>query len=373
LGNINVQIETKIKKLLKRRPVLVTGADGFMGSHLVEALLGYDADVFTFIRATSSGALHHLYPSQKKITILRGDLADKSAVMDSLKVLKNAAKKIGIKPIIFHLGAQAHVGESWKRPYETLSSNTIGTINLLQSILDLNMDIYKLDTAGTSEEYGNVHPEMKNCYRFDKNGGLILDEKSPINPQSVYATSKVAADFLTRNYHSAFGIPTVVTRMFNNYGPRQNPRFITGTIISQALTRDKIELGALTPKRDFCFVKDGARGHIYTALFGNPGEVYVFGYGTTISIGDWYELIMKIGQKRGYWSQKKLVTHVKGRGRLGNSEVQELRVDYSKLNKLTGWKPIYSWEEGLTQMIDWYAQNKDNWMRKVDWLKKNGQ
>lgn len=365
-------IETKIKQLLEDRPVFVTGADGFIGSHLVELLLSYNANVFTFIRATSSGALHHLYHVQDKITILRGDLSDKSATLDALKVLKIATKRVGVKPIIFHLGAQAHVGESWKRPYETLNSNTIGTINILQSILDLELDIYKLDTAGTSEEYGNVNPEMKELYRFDKNGGLILDEKSPLNPQSVYATSKVAADFLTRNYHSAFGIPAVVTRMFNNYGPRQNPRFITGTIISQALMRDRIELGTLSPRRDFCFVKDGARGHIYTALFGNPGEVYVFGYGETISIGDWYKLIMRIGQQKGYWGKKKLVTQVIGRGRLGQSEVQELRVDYGKLNKLTGWKPIYSWEEGLTQMIDWYAKNKDNWMRKVDWLEKNG-
>lgn len=360
--------ETKIKQLLEGRPVLVTGADGFVGSYLVETLLSYNANVFVFIRATSSGALHHLYSVQKQITILRGDLSDKSAVMNGLKILKTAAKKIGSKPIIFHLGAQAHVGESWKRPYETLNSNVIGTINILQSIIDLDMDIYKLDTAGTSEEYGNVYPEMRELYRFDRTGGIILDEKSPVNPQSVYATSKVAADFLTRNYYFAYGIPTVVTRMFNNYGSRQNPRFITGTIISQALMRDKIELGGLTPKRDFCFVKDGARGHIYTALFGKPGEVYAFGYGTTISIGDWYDLIIKIGQKKGYWGKKKLITQVKWRGRLGQSEVQELRVDYGKLNKLTGWEPIYSWEKGLTEMIDWYAQNKDNWMRKVDWL-----
>ncbi len=360
--------EAVIKKLLERRPVFVTGADGFVGSHLVETLLSYNANIFAFIRATSSGALHHLYPFQKKITILRGDLTDKSAVMDGLKILKNASDKIGNKPIIFHLGAQAHVGESWKRPYETLNSNVIGTINILQSIIDLELDIYKLDTAGTSEEYGNIYPEMKGSYRFDKNGGLILDERSPLNPQSVYATSKVAADFLTRNYCSAYGIPALVTRMFNNYGPRQNPRFITGTIISQALTRDKIELGGLTPKRDFCFVKDGARGHIYAALFGNPGEVYVFGYGRTITIGDWYNLIIEIGQKKGYWGKKKLITEAKGRRRLGQSEVLELRVDYSKLNKLTGWKPIYSWEDGLSQMIDWYVQNKDNWMRKVDWL-----
>jgi dTDP-glucose 4,6-dehydratase len=360
--------EPKIKKILKNRPVLVSGADGFMGSHLTEELLKYKADVFVFIRATSSGSLHNINHLQKKIKILRGDLTDKNAVLQTLKVLKIASKKRGLKPIIFHLGAQAHVGESWQRPYETLNSNVLGTANLLQSIVDLKLELFKLDVAGSSEEYGNIKKEMVKSYRFDRRGGLILDERSPINPQSVYATSKVATDFLTRNYHAAYGIPAIVSRMFNNSGPRQSPRFITGTIISQALKRDFVKLGDVTPKRDFCFVKDGARGHIWATIFGKPGEVYVFGSGKTISILDWYRLIMKIGQKKGYWKKKKLLTHTKGMGRLGKTEVEELRVDFTKLNKLTGWKPIYSWEEGLSLTIDWYTHNKRNWIRKVDWL-----
>lgn len=361
-------MDEKIKAILRNRPVLVTGADGFMGSHLTEELVRKKANVYVFIRATSSGALHHISTLQRKVKILRGDLADKNAVLEALKVLKVVSRKTHMNPIIFHLGAQAHVGESWQRPYETISANVLGTINILQSIVDLEMAIYKLDVAGSSEEYGNVHPEMKRFYRFDKTGGLILDERSPLNPQSVYATSKVAADFLARNYHAAFGIPAVVTRMFNNYGPRQNPRFITGTIISQALKRDVIELGDLTPKRDFCFVKDGAQGHIYATLFGKPGEVYVFGSGKTISIGNWYRLIMRIGQKDGYWGKKKLKAKVGPRARLGASEVEELRVDYTKLNELTGWQPQYSWEEGLRETIKWYVSNKRTWIRKVDWL-----
>lgn len=361
-------MDKKIRQILEGRPVLVTGADGFVGSHLVEELVLNGADVYVFIRATSSGALHHINKLQKKVHILRGDLADKNAVQEGLKKLKSAALKSDLKPIIFHLGAQAHVGESWQRPYETLSSNVLGTINILQSIVDLELDIFKLDTAGSSEEFGNVHPELKKFYRFNKKGGLILDELSPLNPKSVYATSKVAADFLTRNYYAAYGIPTIVTRMFNNYGPRQNPRFITGTIISQAFKRDTIELGTTTPKRDFCFVKDGARGHLYATLFGNPGEIYVFGYGKTISIRDWYELIIKIGQKNGFWGKKKLKADLQPRSRLGSSEVEELHVDYSKINKLTGWKPKYSWEEGILETIKWYAANKKSWVRRVDWL-----
>lgn len=361
-------MDKKIKHILRSRPVLVTGADGFIGSHLTEELVQNKANVYVFIRATSSGALHHISDLQKKVTILRGDLADKNAVLDALKVLKKASKKSKIKPIIFHLAAQAHVGESWQRPYETINTNILGTINILQSIVDLGLNLFRLDTAGSSEEYGNLAEEIKDLYEFDKKGGLILNERSPLNPQSVYATSKVAADFLTRNYHAAYGIPAIVTRMFNNYGPRQNPRFITGTIITQALKRDTIELGDLTPKRDFCFVKDGARGHIYTTLFGKPGNVYAFGQGQTISIGDWYNLIMKLGMIGGYWGKKNLLTHKKERDRLGKSEVEELRVDYTKLNKLTGWTPKYSWEEGLKETIAWYVANEQSWIRRVDWL-----
>lgn len=361
-------MDKKITEILENRPVLVTGADGFIGSHLTEELVRNKATVYVFIRATSSGALHHISDLQKKVNILRGDLADKNAVLDALKALKQASKKSKVKPIIFHLGAQAHVGESWQRPYETINTNILGTINILQSIVDLGLDLYKIDTAGSSEEYGNVADEIKHLYEFDKKGSLILNERSPLNPQSVYATSKVAADFLTRNYCAAFGIPAIVSRMFNNYGPRQNPRFITGTIITQALKRDIIELGDLSPKRDFCFVRDGARGHIHATLFGKPGNVYAFGQGQTISIGDWYKLIIKLGTDGKYWGKKKLVTHIKERDRLGKSEVEELRVDFTKLNKLTGWTPKYSWEQGLKETIAWYAANEQSWIRRVDWL-----
>ncbi|MEX2007731.1 MAG: GDP-mannose 4,6-dehydratase [Candidatus Levyibacteriota bacterium] len=354
-----------IQKILKGRAVLITGADGFVASHLTEKLVDYGSNVHILIRATSSGMLHNIPHLRGKITVHHGDLTDKQAIKEVLKIIKNEG---GEKPIIFHLGAQAHVGESWRRSYETFNTNALGTLNLLQTIVDLDLDLFKLDTAGTSEEYGNVNPEMKNQYRFDKKGGLILDEKSPLNPQSIYATSKVAADFLTRNFYSAYGVPTVVTRMFNNYGPRQNPRFITGTIITQALDKDTIELGSLTPKRDFCFVEDGAMGHINVALFGNPGEVYVYGYGETISIGDWYNLIIKIGREEGYWKSKKLINKDTGkRGRIGKSEVEELRVDYAKLNRLTGWTPNFSWEEGLRKTIKWYAKNRDKWIGRVDW------
>ena len=238
------------------RTCLVTGADGFMGSHLTEALVALDATVHAFVRATSSGALNNIGHLRGQLHVHFADLTDKTSIDYLMKDLRKASDR----PYVFHLGAQAHVGESWHRPYETVVANTIGTLNLLQSVVDSGLELEKFDTAGTSEEYGNVREAVAHHHSFDEAGGLILHERSPINPKSVYATSKVAADFLTMNYHDAFGLPGVVTRMFNNYGPRQNPRYITGTIITQALERERIELGQLEPMRDFCFCTDGVRG-----------------------------------------------------------------------------------------------------------------
>ena len=176
-------------------------------------------------------------------------------------------------------------------------ANTVGTLNLLQSIVDWGLELEKFDTAGTSEEYGNPREAVAHHHDFDEHGGLILHERSPINPKSIYATAKVAADFLTMNYHDAFGLPGVVTRMFNNYGPRQNPRYVTGTIITQALTRPQVELGALEPLRDFCFCSDGVRGHLTVAAQGIPGDVYVYGQGENISMADWSQLILRLGER----------------------------------------------------------------------------
>ncbi len=355
--------EDRSRALLSGRPVLVTGADGFVGSHLTEKLVEFGAHVHVFVRATSSGMLHNIGHLRGRIVVHRGDLTDKQAVMVSLKSLKS----VGGEPIIFHLGAQAHVGESWQRPNETLASNVLGTFNLLQSIVDLDLRIYRIDTAGSSEEYGNVRDEVRGQYHFEPDGGVILDETSPMNPLSPYATSKLAADFLTRNFYRAYGVPAVVTRMFNNYGPRQNPRFVTGTIITQALSHDVIHLGYVQAKRDFCFVHDGVMGHIHVALFGEPGEVYVYGSGQNISIFDWYNMIIRIGQEAGYWNDKTLKADTEGRSRLGRSELEELRVSYTKLNRLTGWRPQYSWEEGLRMTIKWYAENREKWIGRVDW------
>jgi dTDP-glucose 4,6-dehydratase len=350
-----------LQSKLEGRPVLVTGADGFVGSHLVEKLLQHDADVHVFVRATSSGELNNIRHFRDDLTVHRGDLRDKHSVDKALQALNEYSDTI-----IFHLAAQAHVGESWDRPYETVDTNITGTLNLLQSIVDLDLDIAKFDTAGTSEEYGNVKKEMVDNHEFDDDGRVLLSERSPVNPTSVYATSKLAADFLTMNYHDAYGLPTVTTRMFNNYGPRQNPRYITGTIITQALERDIVELGNLTPKRDMCYVGDGVRGHLHVALEGTPGEQYVYGYGENISMADWADTILEVGTKHDYWDNPKIVQN-EDRFRPGDSDVKELLVGYEKLHEETGWEPEISWREGIRRTIDWYASNKRAWDGRVDW------
>src|SRR5688572_30628360 len=296
------------------RTVLVTGADGFMGSHLTEALVALGADVHAFVRATSSGALNNIGHLRRELKVHFADLTDKTSVDYLVRELCEAPDK----PYVFHLGAQAHVGESWHRPYETVMANTVGTLNLLQSVLDAGLELEKFDTAGTSEEYGNVRESVAHHHDFDEAGGLILHERSPINPKSIYATAKVAADFLTMNYHDAFGVPGVVTRMFNNYGPRQNPRYVTGTIVTQALTRETIELGSLEPLRDFCFCTDGVRGHLTVAAQGTPGDVYVYGQGKNISMRDWVDLILRIGEEHGFWPGDRQVSISESRVRPGS-------------------------------------------------------
>ena len=344
------------------RTCLVTGADGFMGSHLTEALVSLDANVHAFVRATSSGALNNIAPLREQLKIKFADLTDKTSVDYLVKELLDAPDK----PYVFHLGAQAHVGESWHRPYETVMANTVGTLNLLQSIVDYGLELEKFDTAGTSEEYGNPRESVAHHHDFDEEGGLILHERSPINPKSIYATSKVAADFLTMNYHDAFGVPGVVTRMFNNYGPRQNPRYVTGTIITQALMRETVELGQLDPLRDFCFCTDGVRGHLMVAARGIPGDVYVYGQGNNISMRDWADMILRVGREQGYWDAREVVSTA-DRFRPGASEVMALRVGYEKLNRETGWEPNVSWEDGVARTIAWYAENRPRWIGRVDW------
>ena len=345
----------------RKRTVFITGADGFIGSHLTERMVAWGADVRVFVRASSRSELQGIAHLAGRLKVYRGDITDKHSVDTAVRDLRG-----GRDTIVFHLAAQAHVKESWERPYQTVSANVLGTLNLLQSLVDYDVRLFKLDTAGTSEEYGNLNEEMRRHYTFTAAGDMVLNERTPVNPKSVYATSKLAADFLTLNYHDAYGLPSLTTRMFNNYGPRQNPRYVTGTIIAQAVTRERIELGCIKTKRDFCYVQDGVSGHIHAALYGQPGQVYVYGQGQSISIEDWVSLVVRIGEEEGYWEKKEVVINPL-RFRPGTSDVTELRADCGKLGGLTGWRPEYTWEVGLAETVRWYAGHRDLWIGRVDW------
>ena len=170
------------------------------------------------------------------------------------------------------------------------------------------------------------------------------------------------------NYHDAYGVPGVVTRMFNNYGPRQNPRYVTGTIITQALDARTIELGALDPLRDFCFCTDGVRGHLTVAANGVPGDVYVYGQGENISMQRLGRHDPARSARRTGTGRTAQIVSTAARYRPGASDVMALRVGYEKLNRETGWVPLVSWEEGVARTIAWYAENRERWIGRVDWL-----
>jgi dTDP-glucose 4,6-dehydratase len=159
--------------------------------------------------------------------------------------------------------------------------------------------------------------------------------------------------------------------MFNNYGPRQNPRYVTGTIITQALTRPEVELGALEPLRDFCFCSDGVRGHLTVAAHGLAGDHYVYGQGENISMRDWSDLILKTGEQHGFWGSDRHVVVDERRLRPGVTDVMALRVGYEKLASETGWAPKVSWEEGVLRTIRWYAESRDRWLGRVDWMTRD--
>ena len=346
---------------LAGRSVLVTGATGFVGSHLTEKLVECGAEVGVLVESGGPGEMGNLDTVRADVTVYRGDLRDVHAVKRALGHLEGHSDAI-----VFHLGAQAHVGESWRRPYETVETNVTGTLNVLQSVLDLDLDVSKVLTAGSSEEYGNRrHPPSAD--ERQRNGTRVtLDETTSVNPTSIYATSKVAADYLTMNYHDAYSLPGVTTRMFNNYGPRQSPRYITGTVISQALERDRVELGNLEPRRDMSYVTDGVRGLLDVALEGRPGEQYVFGSGELVSMREWTNLILEVGRAEGYWGEIEVVQR-RERYRPGDSDVEALVADYGKLHALTGWEPTVSDRTGIRRTIEWFANNRREWRCRIDW------
>lgn len=311
--------------------VLITGAGGFIGSHLTEALVGLGADVTCFLRYNSRndwGFIDTLLPSLKeKITVIAGDLKDSDAV-------RKAANN---KSILFHLGAAIAIPYSYRHPRDFVQTNILGTLNVLVAALENN--VKRVIHTSTSEVYGTAQK-------------IPIDEKHPLQAQSPYSATKVAADKLAESYHLSYDLPVVTVRPFNTFGPRQSNRAIVSTIITQVLTRDEILLGNLNPTRDFTYVTDIVRGFIELAGCQDAvGQTVNLGTGTEISIADLTDKVIKLTGKRCRVRRDPV------RVRPPKSEVLRLCADTSKAQRLTGWKPEISLDDGLRKTVDWISEN----------------
>ncbi len=311
---------------------LVTGAGGFIGSHLTEELVKRGKNVRALVRYNSRddrGLLEDLPKEiQDQIETVPGDLKDADGVR---KVVKGCST-------IYHLGALIAIPYSYVRPLDFIQTNVIGTANLLNACLE-NDSLERVIHTSTSEVYGTAQY-------------LPIDEKHPLQAQSPYAASKIAADKLAESYYLSFGLPLAILRPFNTFGPRQSLRAIIPTIISQALKEKKIRLGNTRPRRDFLFVRDTVRGFLEVAICDAAvGKVVNIGTGRDVAID---ELVRKIF---GLLGRPKEIEIEDRRIRPDKSEVMHLLSDTRLAQDLFNWTPQYALEDGLRETIEWYRRN----------------
>ena len=315
------------------KKVLVTGAGGFIGSHVVEALVDRGAAVRAFTRYNSRadvGLLGQL-PSKTyaAVDVIFGDLRDQQAV-------REAAKGVDL---ILHLGALIAIPYSYLHPAEVVETNVIGTLNVLLAARDLN--IPRVVHTSTSEVYGSALR-------------VPIDETHPLQGQSPYSASKIGADKLAESFFCSFELPVVTIRPFNTYGPRQSARAVIPTIISQALTRDHILLGSLDTRRDFTFVSDTVEGFLKGALTpGIEGETINLGTGSEVSVSQVAEMVCEIIGKPVQIEQDA------ARLRPAKSEVMRLLSDNSRAKHLMGWQPEVDIHNGLQITIQWIKDHLD--------------
>lgn len=315
---------------LKNQTVLVTGGGGFIGSRLCERLVQSDATVRAFVRYTSRaeiGLLRFLEPDiLKKVEIIRGDLRDFSAV-------EQASRGVDI---VFHLGALISIPYSYVHPVETVQTNVLGTLNILEACRKSGA---KLVHTSTSEVYGTALR-------------VPIDEDHPLQGQSPYSASKIGADKLVESYFRSFGLPTVTVRPFNTYGPGQSTRAVIPTIITQALAGGVVRLGNLDAIRDFTYLDDTVEGFLLTAQADTwNGETYNLGSGEEISIGAIAALIFRLMGKQAE------IQLEKNRLRPEKSEVLRLISDNRKAKLELGWQPTVGMEEGLQRTIRWIGEH----------------
>lgn len=314
------------------KKVLVTGAGGFVASHLCEAMLEAGAEVTAMIHYNSQnswGNLEFLSPQHRAaLNVVAGNIEDSDFV----------ARQVKNNQVVFHLAALIAIPYSYIAPRSYIRTNIEGTLNVLEAAR--NFDLEKVVHTSTSETYGTA------IY-------TPIDENHPLQGQSPYSASKIGADKIAESYYLSFELPVSTIRPFNTYGPRQSARAVIPTIISQALTQKEISLGSLDPVRDLTYVKDTVRGFIKVAESEKTiGQVTNVGFGQGITIGELAKTILSV-----MGSDKQIVLDSK-RVRPSKSEVFKLICDNAKAQKTIGWQPEYSLEAGLKEVIDFVSNNQ---------------
>jgi len=314
------------------KKVLVTGAGGFIGSHLVERLVDLGANVRGFVHYNSLGRWGWLDDSSKKdhVDVIVGDIIDHDSVRNAVK---------GVE-VVFHLAALIGIPYSYQAPSSYVQTNVVGTLNVLQASLATKVE--KVVHTSTSEAYGSAQY-------------VPIDENHPLQGQSPYSATKIGADKLAESFFRSFELPVATIRPFNTYGPRQSARAIIPTVISQVLTQSELQLGNLTPTRDLNFVSDTVEGFLHVASEAKAvGEVINIGNGKEISIGDLAQKIIKLmGKNVSIVSESQ-------RERPEASEVDRLCADISKARMLLDWEPKYNLDDGLSKTIAWVKSNIDS-------------
>ena len=314
------------------KQVLVTGAGGFIASHLVERLARLGAKVRALVRYNSSGFAGFLQqPPQElkaKIEIVAGDLRDRETVQKAADGME----------IVFHLGALISIPFSYRHPDAVVETNILGTMNILQVCRTLQTP--RVVHTSTSEVYGSAIT-------------VPIDENHPLQGQSPYSASKIAADKLAESFYCAYGLPVVTVRPFNTYGPRQSARAVIPSIICQVLSRDVLHMGSQDTTRDFTYVSDTVNGFIKAAEAPKDaeGQVFNLGTGTEISIGDLAQMIITLSGRA-----VEIVVD-EDRLRPQKSEVTRLLSNNAKAREQLGWQPQVSMKAGLIQTMQWIREN----------------
>jgi len=313
--------------------VLITGITGFVGSHMAEYALAKGAQVFGSTRWRSkTDNIEHL---RSKVTFIESDLRDLSSV--------RALLEISVPDYVVHLAAQSFVGVSWHAPAETLTTNIISQVNLLEALRGLKMSPRFL-AVGSSEEYGLVLEDE-----------VPIEETNPLRPLSPYAVSKVTQDMMGYQYFKSYGLPIIRTRAFNHEGPRRGDVFVTSNFARQVaeieagLREPVVYVGDLTPRRDYSDVRDIVRGYWLLLERGEPGEVYNLCSGRSWSIQQVLDFVLNLSTVKG-------ITVKTDPARLRPSDVMILEGDPTKMHKATGWKVEIPFERTLTELLDYWRQ-----------------